>query len=525
MVKKLLIRSLLPILLLSGCGGGGEDSNSTPTTQTETLTLKLTVGNVHIDSASTLSRVTINVPEDTVNITTISTNKSATITADMGEDADLFVLKDTNNDNSKELAFISKREANNPTDANQDGVYEVDIQAIDEDGQVATYKVAYKIELPKTLELKIDDRVVDLTKAPEAKSVEVNSSTLITLSVNNNATITLPSFSPDNHFFVLLDKNGKKELKFKSKLVADNPTDSNRDGIYDAEIEIKDGRKVIYYTIPFKIEKPISQTLLRGKTYYWKTAKNIRENTMSHIRFRPYHNQAFVTNDESNRENEKVYNVSYIDTKAIVMAEDNSTVLSCIVDKSDVEPIFLECQKEINNEIFTFYMANDPMSAEEVAISPESEYIVNSTTIKKGINSTATEIDKFLLRGNQVSIDGKAQLSAEREDYDTFFMSIDFKEETDAKVYLYFHTKNIENSISLGEHITFNVPDKKSIKIEGKILNSGLFLYENTIMIDDGSKFDNFPAEAYLNLFVCDKNSTAPSFDTCNMASIPALLK
>jgi len=209
----------------------------------------------------------------------------------------------------------------------------------------------------------------------------------------------------------------------------------------------------------------------------------------------------------------------------IVMDEDNSTIVSCVVDKSDIEPEKLECQREINNKIFTFYMAKNSISAEDIAISPESEYIVNSTTIRKGINSTATEIDKFLLRGNQVSIDGKAQLSAKRVDYDNFFMSIDFKEETDAKVYLYFHTKSIENSISLGEHIIFNVPDKKSIKIEGKILNSGLFLYENSIMIDDGSKFDNFPAEAYLNLFVCDKNSTAPSFDTCNMASIPALLK
>jgi len=527
MIKRLLISSVLPIFLLSGCGDGGSsggDSSSTPT-QTETIALKLTVGNVHIDSASTLPRVTINISEDTVNLTTISTNKSATITADMGADADLFVLKDTNNDNTKELAFISKREANNPTDENQDGVYEVDIQAIDEDGQVATYEVAYKIELPKILELKIDDKVVDLTKAPETKSVDVNSSTLITLSVNNNATITLPSFSPDNQFFILLDKNGKKELRFKSKLTADNPTDSNRDGIYNAEIEIKDGRRIIYYTIPFKIEKPIAGTLLRGTTYYWKTAQNIRENTMSHIRFRPYHNQAFITNDESNQKNEKLYNISYIDTKAIVMAEDNSTILSCMVDESDIEPQKLQCQKEIDNKIFTFYMANDPLLAKDIAISPESEYMVSSSTIKKGVNSKVTEIEKFLLRGNQVSIDGKAQLSSERVNYDNFFISIDFKEETDAKVYLYFHTKSIQNSINLGEHIILNMPNKKSIKIEGKILNSGLFLYENSIMIDDNSKFEKFPSEAYLNLFVCDKNLTTPSFDTCNMASIPVILK
>ncbi len=372
MIKNLLITTLLSIFLLSSCGGGG-DSKETKE-ESLVLPLKLTVGNVSIDSTSTLSRATIKISEETVNITTISTNKPATIRADGGADSDLFVLKDGEDNNSMELAFISRREANNPTDSNQDGVYEVDIQAVDEDGQIAIFKVAYKIKLQQALELRIDNKVVDLTKAHDEISVDVNRSLLMTLSVNNSATITLPNFSPDNKFFELFDNNGTQELRFKSQLHADTPMDSNRDGIYNAELEIKSSRKIIYYTIPFKIGKPIYQTLLAGETYFWKTDTNIKENTMSHIRFRPYHNQAFITNDESKRENEKLYDVEYFNTEVIVKAEDNSTFLSCRGDGSDEIPsgfiIFLECQQKVNNKPSTFWMVADPDSAEDIAKDP-----------------------------------------------------------------------------------------------------------------------------------------------------------
>ena len=370
MIKNLLTTSLLSIFLLSGCGGGGSSSDSKETKEEMvTLPLKLTVGNMHIDSASTLSRVTINISEETLNVTTVSTNKPATIRA-TGADADLFVLKDSDKNNTKELAFISLREANNPTDANQDGVYEINIEATDEDAQVAVFKVAYKIALPeaKELELKIDNKVADLTKAQEERVVDANSSTLITLSINNNATMTLPAFSPDNKFFELLDHNGTKELRFKSELHADTPMDSYRIGIYNAELEIRSTNRLIYYTIPFKIETPISQTLLRGTTYYWQTDKNVRDNTMSHIRFRPYHNQAFITDDESGFRNEKLYDVEYIDTEAIVKAEDNSTVLSCTVDNSEEKPRTVECQESVNGEIITFDVANSTELAKEMAL-------------------------------------------------------------------------------------------------------------------------------------------------------------
>ena len=523
MIQKLLIPSLVSIFIFSACGGGGSsDAPEQTEEETSTVTLKLTVGNANIASGSTLSRVTSNISEDTVNITTVSTNKTATITANGGADADLFVLKNTDKSTKKELSFISKRDANNPTDANQDGVYEVDIQATDEDGQMATYKAGYKIEVPKALELTIDNVVVDLTKKENIKTVNIDTKILATFSANNDATITLSDSVNENKFFKLIKNNDVYELMFKSKLDADSPTDNNRDGIYDAGLTIKSNKETIYYKISFKIEKPIAQTILRGTTYYWKTATNYREETMSHIRFRPQHNEVFITHDESDRKNEKVYNVDYIDTKAIVRAEDNSSILTCMVDTE--KPNFLECQEKVNNETYTVHLSKDQSLAESIATFPESEYTLKAINIEKGIHSTVVEIEEFSLRGNSITSNKKAQLDY-NEDKTNFHLNLKFKEETDAKVYIFFHTTDVEHTSSLGNHLAFNIPNKKEIKINGSMMDHASFVFETTVVIDDSNKFKTFPSEAYLNLIICDNNATSPSIDTCNRASIPVILK
>ena len=141
MIKNFTIATITA-LTLSACGGGGGG-----TTPAEVKTLKLTVGSTTIDSASHLSRVTSTITDASKNVSIVKINKEGTISLS-GEDSTLFELTDVAG--GKQLSFLTKPEASSPTDADQDGVYEVDIKAQDNDDQTATYKAAYKIIIPRS---------------------------------------------------------------------------------------------------------------------------------------------------------------------------------------------------------------------------------------------------------------------------------------------------------------------------------------------------------------------------------------
>ncbi len=135
----------LTILFITSCGGGGgDDGESTPTI----TTLSIKVGNVTLDSTSTLPRAIIVISGDNKKVTEISTNKASTISLSGGLDLSLFEINDVNS--HKELAFKMQPDRFNPADSNADGVYEVNIKAVDDDGQTVTFKVAYKIIIPRS---------------------------------------------------------------------------------------------------------------------------------------------------------------------------------------------------------------------------------------------------------------------------------------------------------------------------------------------------------------------------------------
>ena len=148
MIKNFTITTITAILL-SGCGGGGSDETTAPvaTPIPEAITLKLTVGNTTLDSGSHLSRVTSTITDSTKDVAIVKINKEGTITLS-GEDSSLFELTDI--EKGKQLSFVTKPDALSPMDSDQDGVYKIDINAQDNDGQSITYKTAYQILIPKT---------------------------------------------------------------------------------------------------------------------------------------------------------------------------------------------------------------------------------------------------------------------------------------------------------------------------------------------------------------------------------------
>jgi hypothetical protein len=149
-----LLKLTMITAFFTACGGGGGSTapattpNTTTNTQTEGVTLQLTVGNLTLDSQSSLPRVTSTINAEK-NVTKVSINKEGTISISGGDDSHLFELLDMSE--GKQLAFKTTPDASNPTDTNNDGVYEVDIAASDNDGQSITYQAAYKIAKPITI--------------------------------------------------------------------------------------------------------------------------------------------------------------------------------------------------------------------------------------------------------------------------------------------------------------------------------------------------------------------------------------
>lgn len=145
---------LLILLFATSCGGGSgsgsgnEDEGGDGGTPPTSTTLSITVGNVTLSSAATLPRATIVISGDSKKVAKISTNKASTITLSGGLDLSLFEINDVGS--HKELAFTVQPDPFNPADSNADGIYEVDINASDDDGQTVTFKAAYKIIIPRS---------------------------------------------------------------------------------------------------------------------------------------------------------------------------------------------------------------------------------------------------------------------------------------------------------------------------------------------------------------------------------------
>lgn len=144
-IKMCLVSSCF---FLASCGGGSSSSDSDPD---PAEALVLTVGNINIDSNSSINaRLTRSISvTDLVQgtgIDIIITNKIGDRSISGGADAALFEITQINN--VQYLAFISTPDEFNPADANADGRYEVDVRATDNDNQSVTLPLSYAIDIP-----------------------------------------------------------------------------------------------------------------------------------------------------------------------------------------------------------------------------------------------------------------------------------------------------------------------------------------------------------------------------------------
>ena len=139
LIKKMLASlGVAFVLLLTGCGGGGGSGDG----DFEFPTLKIGDKVIFSSSLSRERPIEIKVQKDVV---TVKVNGSATISLTGGEDKNLFELKDVSG--GKILTFQIAPNPYTPQDADNDGVYEVDI-TVTAGGESIIYKAAYRISIP-----------------------------------------------------------------------------------------------------------------------------------------------------------------------------------------------------------------------------------------------------------------------------------------------------------------------------------------------------------------------------------------
>ena len=106
--------------------------------------LRLTVGDKYTESVYSPHETPIVLLDGTKDITNVSINKEGNIEL-QGADANLFSLS------NNQLSFAVEVNASNPIDANEDGIYELEIVSTDNDGQTVRYDVWYKVYIPGTI--------------------------------------------------------------------------------------------------------------------------------------------------------------------------------------------------------------------------------------------------------------------------------------------------------------------------------------------------------------------------------------
>lgn len=128
--------------------------NISPVIPPETL-LMLTIGDINITSAYNSNQAPVILGNNSKELTSVSINKKGTIKL-YGMDADLFTLIDN------KLSFVTPMSESNPLDANKDGIYELIITAIDNDSQIISYPIKYKLIIPGTVSVKKIEQMAGL---------------------------------------------------------------------------------------------------------------------------------------------------------------------------------------------------------------------------------------------------------------------------------------------------------------------------------------------------------------------------
>ena len=276
-----------------------------------------------------------------------------------------------------------------------------------------------------------------------------------------------------------------------------------------------------------------SKILLLGKTLYYMEANEARTDTYKTATFK----DETVTiktfdlkTDDLINENDLDITYSGYHVNSEIFKKDNSYT-DCELTKRDQyslygEGIEFECFNGYNNMIHMMRYTKDKAIAYPI-LSTSRDMTVSSVDIINQNNINAPKINSFIFIGNYVKEDNITATLSNRTNFD-FNIKIDLNDTISGnqKVYLFFSENNSSNATNTGNHLEITNTNK-SIDIKGILRHSKLNKFQftfnsKTVTIDDSDKFNSFPANGYLDLFVCEDTL---DFNSCNYSSIPVKFK
>jgi len=224
--------NIYEVTVVASDGTGGLDS--------QTLSIKITGGNdaPDITSDGGAANALVNVSENQTAVTTVAATDidgdtlSYAITG--GADQSLFSI----DSNTGDITFVSAPDFENPTDANLDNTYEVQVQVSDGNGgfDVQTIAVA----------------VADATDAPVITSNGGGTSATINVQENQTAVTTVTATDQDAGATLTYAIGGGVDqalftidpvtgvLTFNSPPDFDAPADANGDNSYEVDVQVTD---------------------------------------------------------------------------------------------------------------------------------------------------------------------------------------------------------------------------------------------------------------------------------------------
>ena len=143
-----------------------------------------------------------------------------------GADADDFSINET----SGEINFNPAPDFENPTDANGDNVYEVNLSVSDGNGNTATQELTFNVTDDT-------DEAPVITSTNSSTEVEENTASTIytaTASDDDGDALTYSLSGTDADDFTIDEDSG--EISFSPTPDFENPTDANGDNVYEVNL-------------------------------------------------------------------------------------------------------------------------------------------------------------------------------------------------------------------------------------------------------------------------------------------------
>ena len=430
-----------------------------------------------------------------------------------GTDADDFTI----DEDSGEISFSPTPDFENPTDANGDNVYEVNLSVSDGNGNTATQELTFNVTDDT-------DEAPVITSTNSSTEVEENTASTIytaTASDDDGDALTYSLSGTDADDFTIDEDSG--EISFSPTPDFENPTDANGDNVYEVNLSVSDGNgNTATQELTFNVTDDTDEAPVITST---NSSTEVEENTASTIY------TATASDDDGDA---LTYSLSGTDADDFTIDEDSGEIsFSPTPDFENPTDANGDNVYEVNLSVsdgngntatqeLTFNVTDDTDEA-PVITSTNSSTEVEENTASTIYTATASDDDGDALTYSLSGTDADDFTIDEDSGEISFSPTPDFENPTDANgdnVYEVNLSVSDGNGNTATQELTFNVTDdtdeapvitstNSSTEVEE---NTASTIYTATASDDDGDALTYSLSGTDADDFTIDEDSGEISF-------------